>query len=313
MSVTRRSVLIGGLGAAGLVSIAGCRDDEEPAASRLDPADRAALIAAIAAEERLLASDSRPEPDRARHETHLAALRVIQTGLVPSATASGGLGAGGTAVGPADLQSTADTVHDGFLAAVLASIAASHLARAGRPATSAAPALTRAMNLVAALQAALAVEHQVVYGYGVVGARLGRRGAPVSRDQCVERLDAHRALRDHLAELLRRAGARPITSAPAYDLPFPVPDGSAAAQLGAVLEDAVAGAMWDAIAAAPSDSAARRLGVTQLAEAAAWAARWRASSGGAVPALPGQPVTRQPSTSPTSSSSSSTTPSGSTS
>jgi hypothetical protein len=168
---------------------------------------------------------------------------------------------------------------------------------------------------VAALQAALAVEHQVVYGYGLVGARMPRRVTEVTREECVERLDGHRLLRDEIAALVRSTGATPVAGAPAYTLPFPVAREPDAARLAIVLEDASAGVLWDVIETSAADSVARRTAVAGLVEAARWAARWRASTwtGGADPALPGQPVDSQPSTTPTSSPSSSTTPSGSTS
>jgi hypothetical protein len=174
------------------------------------------------------------------------------------------------------------------------------------------------MTPLAALQAALTVEHQVVYGYGIVGAHLDARAfqpsGGVTRDECIERLDAHRALRDRLTTLVRGVGGRPVLSAPAYDVPFPVRSRLDAAQLGLVLENATAGAMWDLIEAAPGGSAARRLSVAELAVAARFAARWSGSAWATdTTALPGQPATAQPSSSATSSVSESTTPSGSTS
>ncbi|NED21451.1 DUF4439 domain-containing protein, partial [Streptomyces sp. SID9913] len=45
-----------------------------------------------------------------------------------------------------------------------------------------------------ALQAALAAEHAAVYGYGVVGGRIGKERAPQARSA----YDAHRARRDTL-------------------------------------------------------------------------------------------------------------------
>ena len=171
------------------------------------------------------------------------------------------------------------------------------------------------MTPLEALQAALEIEHQVVYGYGVVGARVAARSQGVTREECIRRLDEHRALRDALEALVRQLGATPETGSLAYDLPFPVRRWTEAARLGVVLEDATAGAMWDLAEAASGGSPPRRLAVTQLAAAAEWAALWRESgfTGGWPPALPGQPATSQPSTSPTISSSVSTTPSGSTS
>lgn len=175
------------------------------------------------------------------------------------------------------------------------------------------------MTPLAALQAALSVQHQVVYGYGVVGARLPTRSgagqsAGVTRERCLARLDEHRLLRDTLTTLARAAGAEPEPGDPAYALPFRVHDPRTAARLGVLLEDAVAGAMWDVVASSQASSAARRTGVANLAAAARWSVTWQDAVLGGLPrpALPGQPAS-QPSTTATSSSSPSMTASGSTS
>ena len=132
MSVTRRSVLLGGVAAAGIVTLAGCDDDDAAPVSRLGPADRNALAAAIDAEQQIVAAyATRPDNGLAtdiahrQHLAHLAALESLHAGPAPSASPSGG--PGGDAAGPADLQAAAVAVGDGSLAAVLASIAASHL------------------------------------------------------------------------------------------------------------------------------------------------------------------------------------------
>jgi hypothetical protein len=168
------------------------------------------------------------------------------------------------------------------------------------------------MTAVDALQAALEVEHQVVFGYGLVGARLRGR----QRDECVERLAAHATRRDQLAELVRAAGGRPTPGSAAYGDPIGAVDAAGARELAEILEDAAAGAAWDLVAASAANTGARRLGVQALGDSATWSVRWRAYAGDLVPPpLPGEPDPPyvQPSTSPTSSSSVSTTPSGSTS
>lgn len=167
------------------------------------------------------------------------------------------------------------------------------------------------MTATGALQQALELEHQVVYGYGVVGAQLS--GPP--RRLAAERLAAHQLARDRLATLLRRNGRRPAPGRPAYGLPFPVTDATAALRLAAALEDAAAGAAWDLTAATGPRTTSRQLGVTALADAATAAARWRLLVPGSLdPALPGQPEpASQPSTTPTISPSSSTSASGTTS
>ena len=163
------------------------------------------------------------------------------------------------------------------------------------------------MSLLAALQDALAIEHQAVYGYGVVGAHaayLSGRGALVhDRTQVEGRLDAHKALGDQLARLVVALHAQPVAAAAAYRLPFPVETHDDAARLGRQLEQATQRAAWAVIAASDASSPARALMVTALASAAEWDARWAFDSDKLepVPALPGQPTASQPSTTPTSS------------
>jgi hypothetical protein len=157
------------------------------------------------------------------------------------------------------------------------------------------------VSLVDALQAALAVEHQVVYGYGVVGAR--QRGA--ARRDAGSCLTRHQGLRDALARLVVTRGGTPVPAEPAYALPFAVDGALAAATLGARLEDATSGAAWDVLAVTTAtDTRERHLGISALTSSAEWSARWRAASGEpALPPFPGQPTASQPSTTPTSSSS----------
>ena len=142
------------------------------------------------------------------------------------------------------------------------------------------------MSVIAALQAALAAEHQVVYGYGLAGARLGAD----DRRRALRRLDVHRARRDTLARLIRATGADPDVGAPAYLPPFPVTGVASALRLAEHLEVGAAGAAWDLAAATTASTDARRLAVTALADTARAAAYWRHRAGSAVdPALPGQP------------------------
>lgn len=138
------------------------------------------------------------------------------------------------------------------------------------------------MTLPEALAAAIATEHQAVYGYGVAGAHLAGR----ARAAALTALDAHRLRRDRLAALLTRADVTPPAAAPAYALPFPVRGARAARSLCAMLEDACAGAAWDLTAASPPRSAARDLAISWLAQADAASTGWRGAPG---PALPGQP------------------------
>ena len=142
------------------------------------------------------------------------------------------------------------------------------------------------MTLVEALQAALAVEQEVVYGYGVVGAR--SRGA--SRRSAYAALRAHQQRRDDIAGYLRAAGVQPSPPAPGYVVPFDVIDQQSAGRLGAVLEQASAGAAWDLVAAAGAGSEIRQWTVDRLAATARWLDQWRLVAGEqSLAALPGQP------------------------
>ncbi|MEV5518803.1 DUF4439 domain-containing protein, partial [Streptomyces flaveolus] len=92
-----------------------------------------------------------------------------------------------------------------------------------------------------ALQAALAAEHAAVYGYGVVGGRIGEDRRAEARTA----YDAHRARRDALAREVGDLGGRPVAAAAGYALPFAVPDAAAAVRLAAELESRTAGVYSD--------------------------------------------------------------------
>ncbi|MET9995225.1 DUF4439 domain-containing protein [Streptomyces mutabilis] len=123
-----------------------------------------------------------------------------------------------------------------------------------------------------ALQAALAAEHAAVYGYGVVGGRVGEE----RRGEARTAYDAHRARRDALARDVSDLGAKPVAAAAGYALPFEVPDSAAAVRLAAELEDRVAGVYSDLVRAADGDRRAAAAGA--LREAAVRAVRWRGGS-----------------------------------
>ncbi|MFD7900498.1 ferritin-like domain-containing protein [Streptomyces sp. NPDC059568] len=131
---------------------------------------------------------------------------------------------------------------------------------------------------LAAAQAALAAEHAAVYGYGVVGGRVDgdRRG------EADAAYTAHRARRDALARTVRDLGGKPAVAAPAYALPFAVPDAAAAVRLAAELEDRIAGVYSDLVRAA--EGPLRREAAGALREAAVRAVRWR-GTGVAFPGL----------------------------
>ncbi|MGW7255779.1 ferritin-like domain-containing protein [Streptomyces sp. NPDC054834] len=123
-----------------------------------------------------------------------------------------------------------------------------------------------------ALQAALAAEHAAVYGYGVVGGRIGAG----RRTEARAAYDAHRARRDALVREVRDLGGSPVPADAAYALPFPVPDSAAAVRLAAELEERVAGVYSDVVRATTGGRRSEAAGA--LREAAVRAVRWRGKS-----------------------------------
>ncbi|MEU4134046.1 DUF4439 domain-containing protein [Streptomyces wuyuanensis] len=133
-------------------------------------------------------------------------------------------------------------------------------------------------DTLAAAQAALAAEHAAVYGYGVVGGRVGE----ARRAEAAAAYAAHRARRDTLERTVRDLGGKPVAAQAAYTLPFAVPDTAAAVRLAAVLEDRVAGVYSDLVRAARGPQ--RHDAAVALREAAVRAVRWR-GTGVAFPGL----------------------------
>ncbi|MFD7690069.1 ferritin-like domain-containing protein [Streptomyces sp. NPDC059781] len=123
-----------------------------------------------------------------------------------------------------------------------------------------------------ALQAALAAEHAAVYGYGVVGGRIGKDRSTEARTA----YDAHRARRDALVRTVKDAGGAPVAAAAGYALPFPVPDAAAALRLAAELEDRVAGVYADLVRASGGEQ--RRGAAEAMREAAVRSVRWSGES-----------------------------------
>ncbi|PNE30372.1 hypothetical protein AF335_29330 [Streptomyces eurocidicus] len=142
-----------------------------------------------------------------------------------------------------------------------------------------------------AAQAALGAEHAAVYGYGVVGARIGAERAAEAR----EAFDAHRARRDAMSRAVRELGAEPEAAAAGYTLPFPVPDEAAAVRLAAELESRAAGVYADLVRAATG--ALRRDAAAALRDAAVRSVRWR-GDGVAFPGLAERAAAAGPDASP---------------
>ena len=123
-----------------------------------------------------------------------------------------------------------------------------------------------------AVQAALGAEHAAVYGYGVVGGKIGEARQREAR----EAYDAHRARRDALTRTVRGLGGTPTVAAAGYTLPFQVTDSDSAERLAAELEERVAGVYSDLVRASGRDR--RGTAAEALREAAVRAVRWRGGS-----------------------------------
>jgi len=120
-----------------------------------------------------------------------------------------------------------------------------------------------------ALQAALAGEHAVVYGYGVVGARL--MGLPDER-AAVSGYNTHRARRATLELLVAQAGGEPTPAAAGYELGGPVFTTSQARALAARLEHGAAATYCALVAAATGTTRSAAAG--WLVDAAVREAFW---------------------------------------
>ena len=135
----------------------------------------------------------------------------------------------------------------------------------------------------ALLQSLLAAEHAVIYGYGVLGARLDDVLRPMARQVS----DGHRARRDALAALLLDRGAAAPPALMAYDVI--VDRQSDALALAVRLEEGMA-VRWRDLVGGAVDRKLRLLGAAGLSEVAVRAARWRLLLGRrpATVALPGK-------------------------
>jgi Domain of unknown function (DUF4439) len=125
-----------------------------------------------------------------------------------------------------------------------------------------------------ALCAALANEHAVVYGYGIVSAHC----APEVNTLVSFSLTQHRERRDQVIAMLGgRAVTAPVAAA-GYQLPLPVDTPADAAKLAARMENDTEVA-WRAFVEQAQSSEDRTFGVTALTKSAVLAARWKQQLG----------------------------------
>jgi hypothetical protein len=121
----------------------------------------------------------------------------------------------------------------------------------------------------AALCDAVATEHAVIYGYGVVSAY----SRPDLNSLIAGAIHQHRDRRDQaIAMLTARSLTAPIAAA-GYDLPIPVNKEDDAARLAVQMEDDTAVA-WRAVVEQGREPEDREFAVTSLAQSAVLAALW---------------------------------------
>jgi cytosine/adenosine deaminase-related metal-dependent hydrolase len=127
--------------------------------------------------------------------------------------------------------------------------------------------------LSAAWQAALAAEHQAVFGYALLGPHLS--GA--DQQLAVANSDAHESLRNRTEDSLGAAGLTPVAPRADYPTLYPVPSARAARALAVRLEDACASAWRFLYAQAASGAGAGATGLRTSAQSALTASAVRAS------------------------------------
>ena len=125
----------------------------------------------------------------------------------------------------------------------------------------------------AALYDAIAAEHGVIYGYGMVSAHSSPELSPLVS----EALTGHRERREHAIALAGELKTTAPLPAVGYQLPIAVDNPTDAATLAVRMEEDCATA-WRAVLEQTNSEEARKLAVTSLTDAAVLAARWRAES-----------------------------------
>jgi hypothetical protein len=125
-----------------------------------------------------------------------------------------------------------------------------------------------------ALCAALANEHAVVDGYGVVSARC----APEVNTLVSSALSQHRERRDQTISMLAgRSVAAPVAAA-GYQLPMPVITPTDAEKLAVRMENDTE-ATWRAFVEQAQSNEDRTFAVTALTQSAVLAAKWKQAQG----------------------------------
>lgn len=122
---------------------------------------------------------------------------------------------------------------------------------------------------VAALFDAVATEHGVIYGYGLVSAH----STPEENDLVAGAMREHRERREAALEMLEDRGVDPPLPAAGYQLPMQVDNPTDAANLAVRMEEDSAVA-WRAVLEQATTPEQRTFAVTALTESAVTGARW---------------------------------------
>ncbi|WP_123023679.1 ferritin-like domain-containing protein [Mycolicibacterium stellerae] len=122
---------------------------------------------------------------------------------------------------------------------------------------------------VAALFDAVATEHAVIYGYGLVSAH----STPDDNDLVAAAMSEHRERREAAIEMLAARGADPPLPAAGYQVPMQVDNPTDAANLAVRMEEDSSVA-WRAVVEQATSTQQRAFAVTALTQTAVTAARW---------------------------------------
>jgi hypothetical protein len=120
-----------------------------------------------------------------------------------------------------------------------------------------------------ALFDAVAAEHAVIYGYGLVSAH----STPDVNDLVAASMAEHRARREKAIGMLEAASIEPPLPAAGYQLPTEVDNPTDAANLAVRMEEDTAVA-WRAVIEQATTSEQRAFAVTALTQCAVRAAQW---------------------------------------
>jgi hypothetical protein len=135
--------------------------------------------------------------------------------------------------------------------------------------TSTEPSTRPGEQPAAALWDALATEHSVVYGYGMVSAHSDAELNPLVSAALAE----HRRRRDDVIAMLAARSIPAPVAAAGYQLPMPLANATDAARL-AVRMEADTAVAWRAVVEQAKTSEDRGFGANALTQSAVLAARW---------------------------------------